>query len=388
MIVRTRTFRTSLLFLVLTLFLSVQSAPAVDWNLFKDPEDGQLDLSNWLLEKGGGFLPVPILITEPALEGGLGAALTFFHKAKGEPQVPENDDGVARLPPSVSFGAGGYTGNDSWFLGGGHFASWKQDRIRYIGAAGLASINLEFFIADTPFKYNIDGVFLLQDIQFRVKETPLFLGAKYTLFRVDATFEDPENPGLAELPPPGIEPESATGRDAGLGLVAHYDSRDNLFAPTKGREGYFILTFFNEAVGGTFNYEKVEAKLFSYHPLGQKFILGVRLDAEVVNDGAPFYGLPYVDLRGVPLGRYQDEFAGVAELEGLWNIVGRWTLVGFGGAGFVDGDLPTSTGETILAGGVGFRYLMARRLGLKTGIDLAWSEDTFAFYIAIGTGWR
>jgi hypothetical protein len=31
---------------------------------------------------------------------------------------------------------------------------------------------------------------------------------------------------------------------------------------------------------------------------------------------------------------------------------------------------------------------MARRLGLKTGIDLAWSEDTFAFYIAIGTGWR
>ena len=62
--------------------------------------------------------------------------------------------------------------------------------------------------------------------------------------------------------------------------------------------------------------------------------------------------------------------------------------MGFGGVGHVAGDLITSTKQTIWAGGVGFRYLMARRLGLKTGIDLAWSEDDFAFYIAMGTGWR
>jgi hypothetical protein len=116
-----------------------------------------------------------------------------------------------------------------------------------------------------------------------------------------------------------------------------------------------IYTFNDEAVGGTFNYNKLEGKIFSYHPLG----------------------------------RYQDEFAGVAELEGLWNIVSRWTLVGFGGAGHTDGDIPVvSEAQTIWAGGDGFRYLLARRLGLKAGIDLAWSEGTFAFYLAIGTGWR
>ena len=32
--------------------------------LFRDPEDGQLDLSEWLLTLKG-FLPMPILITEP-----------------------------------------------------------------------------------------------------------------------------------------------------------------------------------------------------------------------------------------------------------------------------------------------------------------------------------
>jgi hypothetical protein len=41
--------------------------PAVSENLlagFKDPEGGAIDLSQWLLDRKG-FLPVPIVITEP-----------------------------------------------------------------------------------------------------------------------------------------------------------------------------------------------------------------------------------------------------------------------------------------------------------------------------------
>ena len=350
-----------LTFMVL-LFLATPAAYSIDWNQFKDPDDGQLDISNWLLERGGGFLPIPLLITEPA------------------------DDDMAGLPPSVSFGAGAYTGNDSWLAGGGHFGSWKLDRIRYMGAAGLASINLKLYILDSALKYNIDGAFLLQDLQFRVKETPIFLGVRYSLFGIDATFENPPSPPLQDL---GLDQNSADGRDAGLGLVFHYDSRDNLFSPERGQEGWLIYTFYDEVVGGEFNYRKVEAKLFSYHPLGEKFILGLRLDGARVNEGAPFYALPFIDLRGVPIGRYQDQDVGVAEIEGLWNLVGRWSLVGFGGVGRTEGDLPLlSEGETIWAGGVGFRYLMARRLNLKTGIDLAWSTEDFAFYLRFGTGWR
>jgi hypothetical protein len=36
-------------------------------------EDGQLDISNWLIERKG-FLPVPIVITEPAVGLGGGVA--------------------------------------------------------------------------------------------------------------------------------------------------------------------------------------------------------------------------------------------------------------------------------------------------------------------------
>lgn len=362
------------------LAVATEPAGAFDWSLFKDSEDGQLDISRWLLERKTGFLPIPIIITEPAVDGGLGVALAFFHKPKGEPRAEvENNDMVA-LPPSISFGAAAYTGNDSWLAGGGHFGSWKQDRIRYTGALGLASINLDFYIAGQPLAYNVDGGFLFQDIQFRIKDSHLFLGARYLLTNLEAKFD-------VEAPPEIEIPESTT-TDSGLGLLAHWDSRDNLFGPTRGQDGYLVFTIFDEAIGGNFNYEKWEAKIFSYHPLGEKFILGLRADGEGVTEGAPFYSLPFIDLRGVPIGRYQDELALVGEIEGLWNLVGRWTLVGFGGVGHVDGDLPVSASQTIWAGGVGFRYLIARKLGLKTGIDLAWSEEDFAFYIATGTGWR
>ena len=42
-----------------------------------DPLDGKLDMSKYLAEKKG-VLPVPIIITEPAVGYGLGLAAVFF----------------------------------------------------------------------------------------------------------------------------------------------------------------------------------------------------------------------------------------------------------------------------------------------------------------------
>ena len=49
---------------------------------FRDPDDGWFDASGWLLENIVGFMPVPIIITEPAVDNGLGLAGVFFHKPK------------------------------------------------------------------------------------------------------------------------------------------------------------------------------------------------------------------------------------------------------------------------------------------------------------------
>ena len=155
---------------------------------FKDPTDGAFDTSNWLIDRKG-FLPIPIIITEPAVGYGGGAALLFFHESVRDSQRErvEKEDAVLSLPPSISGIAGGYTENNSWFAGGGHFGSWNDDRIRYVGGLAWASLNLKFFGAGNipvldkrPLEFNIEGPFLIQELKFRIKRTNFFLGGRYT----------------------------------------------------------------------------------------------------------------------------------------------------------------------------------------------------------------
>ncbi|VEB72634.1 Uncharacterised protein [Raoultella ornithinolytica] len=53
------------------------SLPAVGADLF-DPEDGMLDMSRYLQDNQYGFLPVPVVITEPAVGYGGGAVWSLF----------------------------------------------------------------------------------------------------------------------------------------------------------------------------------------------------------------------------------------------------------------------------------------------------------------------
>ena len=50
---------------------------------FRDPEDGRMDVSEWLLTKKG-LLPIPILVTEPAVGYGGGLVLAYFSQSLAE----------------------------------------------------------------------------------------------------------------------------------------------------------------------------------------------------------------------------------------------------------------------------------------------------------------
>ena len=86
---------------------------------FIDPQDGKFDVSHYLAEKKG-FFPIPIIVTEPAVGYGAGAALVFLH----DPFAGRTPDGVAfdpqssnaegkLVPPSISAMFGLYTENDT-----------------------------------------------------------------------------------------------------------------------------------------------------------------------------------------------------------------------------------------------------------------------------------
>jgi len=99
--------------------------------------------------------------------------------------------------------------------------------------------------------------------------------------------------------------------------------------------------------------------------------------------------LPFVDLRGVPKARLQDRHTAVLEVEARWNLDARWALIGFFGGGRAwgrAGSFPDGAGA--VAKGAGFRYLIARSLGLYMGVDWAWSNVDHAWYIQVGSAWR
>jgi hypothetical protein len=376
--------------IVLILFLTVTPASGNSFfSQFADPKDGKLDTSQWLAGKTG-FLPIPILISDPAVGYGGGLGLAFFHDSKDELQEEVGEDGILSLPPSVSFLVGAGTENGSWLAAGGHVGSWKKDSIRYTGAAGYGAFNLKFYgidpdqevPGDNGLEFDLEGFIFLQELTFRIKESNFFIGGRYSYFNATTDFDI-----FGDIP--GIPKDEVDDATAGLGLIINYDSRDNIISPSDGQLAKLHTMFYNEAFGGDYDYTKIKASSFSYWPILNDVVLGVRLEGDFIGDGAPFYDVPYIDMRGIPALRYQGENVIVTELEARWDITYRWSLVGFGGSGWTAENISDFGEESAkFAGGGGFRYLVARRLGLRVGLDIAVGPEDTVVYMGIGSAWN
>jgi hypothetical protein len=102
----------------------------------------------------------------------------------------------------------------------------------------------------------------------------------------------------------------------------------------------------------------------------------------------PFYLLPFIDMRGIPAARYQGMADALTEGELRWDFYRRWSVVGFGGAGKAfNGWNEFSEAELVYTYGTGFRYLIARKFGLRMGVDVARGPEQWAYYIIFGSSW-
>lgn len=360
---------------------------------FIDPEDGMLDLSHYLAEKKG-FLPIPIIITEPAVGFGAGVALVFLHDPlsgrvpEGETFKPQSvDDRGKLIPPSISAVFGAYTENDTWLAGGAHMGVWKDDNIRYTGAIFTGAINMKFYReaqgTEVSANAKIEPNVLLQELKFRINDSDFFAGANY-LF-VDTSTEI----GLSVIDP-GFTLKNG-GRDAAVGFILDYDSRDSIITPRDGLNASITASLYREAVGGDTDYDRYEAKVLYFTSITDKFPLGLRGDIQTI-DGErgeiPFYAYPFINLRGIPMMRYQGDSTAVGEIELGWELAPRWTAIGFGGVGRAE-DIGSSDSSTnVYTKGVGLRYFIARRFGAHVGFDVAKGPEDTAFYLQFGHAWN
>ena len=101
----------------------------------------------------------------------------------------------------------------------------------------------------------------------------------------------------------------------------------------------------------------------------------------------PFYTLPYINLRGIPFNRYQGSQVLQTELEAMYKFTDRWAVVPFAGVGATADALDEfGSSDPKFAGGLGFRYLIARKLRLASGVDIARGPEDWAIYFTVGSG--
>ncbi|MDR5740001.1 BamA/TamA family outer membrane protein [Caballeronia sp. LZ016] len=348
----------------------------------RDTEDGQFDMSDVLLSHRG-VLPVPNIITEPAIGYGLGLGLLYFTAPKHEDGNSDPaSEGRELSPPNIT-GVGAFgTGTHSWGVGVAHFHTWMDDHIRYFGALGRVNLHLNWYGPQgNANAYQLSGVALVQQVLFKLGGSPWYIGPRYTFFDTTTRF--------GPVIPSGINHYERDVKVGKAGVVVDYDTRDNIFFPSKGTYAEFEADFARGGFGSDDAFEMQTARGYHWMPVSDKWVLGLRADTGFSQGDIPFFVQPYVNLRGISQAKYQDRNQLTGEVELRYNITPRWSVLGFGGLGKAYGNVHSfSDAPTAFAFGAGFRYLIARKLGISMGIDVAHGPGQNAFYVQVGSAWR
>ncbi len=354
--------------------------PAVAKSKLRSSEDGWLDLGGFL-DEAYGFVPLVIPITEPAIGYGAGAGLAFIDKPQREAK-----DGFGR--PNITAIGGLATENGTWGLMAADIRQWLDDHLQTQVALACASVNLDFggigedrALSDNPVGYNLEPLGGMVGAKYRLGDSPFWTGLSYTFATTEVGFDAPD--GSPELPE--FQRQSRIG---GLTPSLTYDSRDNIFTPTRGTYVEATTGLFSRALGGDNEFQRVGVTAIQYLPLHPKLTLGLRGDATFSFGDAPFYMRPSIGLRGAPAMRYQGEETAQIEAELRWQFWKRFSVIGFAGCGAAWNDFERFDKTLgIVTGGSGFRYELAHKYGLHMGMDVAFGPDGPAVYVQFGSAW-
>lgn len=354
-----------------------EATPDEKGPLFFDPEDGMFDASAWL-DTAYGFVPVPSLITEPAV-GGIGGilGLAFFGKRKKEKDIP----------PNLFFVGAGYTANRSWFTGAGYRGFFDKGRLRVNGWGFYGQPNLDLYVQ----REHLGEISLHAEIKAfgggarvmrKLGRLPIYLGGMVSDKQLNLRFSSDYTLRDLELPSFHVQQNQLLVK-----VSSELDTRNNVFSPTDG--SYLRFDAGYSMVRG-----QLPADYGMLYLAGHQFfdlnrvVLGFRAVSNAVLGEDPFYLRPFVALRGVPIARYQGETTILLETEELLRLTERFGINVFGGWGkAMSPELSFSEAENAWNVGSGFRYLLARRYGLQMGLDVARGPEVWAWYVQFGSAW-
>jgi hypothetical protein len=339
-------------------------------DLFFDDVDGALDVSEFLAL--GGFIPVPIPITEPAVGGGLGIAAVFLKPDTGNGNDPrQRAIALAR------------TGNGSEGFFAFQSGSVMAGQLKYNVEMGGGRLNLDYYPegeGSEKYGFTNEAFFFEGAGRYRLggADGKWYIGPRFRILQTDIS------PNGSDLP----EGLTQSVRLNAVGLSLHYDARDNILTPTDGLNANFKIRDYNSAWGSDVDFTRAEGFAAFFKPMGDDWSFGINALGEVTYGDTPFFMEPSVTLRGVPINRYQGDRVLSSEIEIRRRVSSRWSVIGFAGVGrsWVKNSDQFS-GANVTGYGVGARYRIARMFGSDMGFDIARGPEQTVFYFQFGHAW-
>lgn len=239
---------------------------------------------------------------------------------------------------------------------------------------------------DTPSENEEDYTYRITDffVKFQkriVSRLNIALGYEYQ----NSNVVEVEKKGLLET---GEYLRSNRARISGLSILTIWDSRDNIFSPSKGSFYQLSVTFFRSALGSDYHFDRLNLDLRTYFRFLTSHVLAIQGYLNSTSGDVPFQLLSLLGgpllMRGYYLGRFRDNNAIVFQMEyrmPLWKRIG---IVGFTSVGDVSDKIGRFSLTNFKATfGAGLRFALKPEEKLNFRFDIGFSRESVGVYFTL-----
>lgn len=178
------------------------------------------------------------------------------------------------------------------------------------------------------------------------------------------------------------------GMAVGVGVVAQRDTRDHLYAPTRGSLMEASAYVYDQALGSDHDFSTFHANARTYAEVAPEHVLAFQVRGDFRAGQTPFDRLPTAGdatlLRGVQGGRFRDQHFLGAQAEYRSPMLWRVGAVMFAATGRVAPTLAALAQPAWkLASGGGLRVALKRADRVNARLDIGFSRDGYEIYVQL-----
>jgi len=337
-------------------------------------------------EKGRlGITPFPVVYYTPETSLALGGGVVFTLRDEGETLETRPDN----LQVMTA-----YTLNNQFFLNLAPEKYFNDQRGRLFMNIGYLNWPTSFFGIGNDSGINVEEIeeleetytdesFMVQPWLMHTVVADLSVGG--TLDWKNTHVEDVEEGGMLEQ---GDLVGSEGGVRSGMGPVITWDTRNNLFAPSKGSWFNVWAWLYREWMGSDFDYDYYGLDLRHYRPMFKESVLALQGFMALTSGDVPFNEYPTPLMRGLYENVFTDKNAAAVRAEYRFPInffkSGRWGGAVFGAVGDAFPDATTLEDVDLkVAGGAGLRFALNKKEKINIRLDIGVSQYGIFPYVML-----